>query len=422
MPEGKSHSIGPGAEGGGAGVLHRPLALEAGAPVLGLGVGGGARRWRPRRGWPGRPARRGGAAAVRDSLLRRCGSVSEASCVRLLGEVATGATAPALSRLHGHHRRCRENRKVWTIGQEVRTMLLVARRSLDAQLLGQHGRLDPAAQLQLPQQPADVRLHRRLRHRRAAPAISAFDSPSPRQRQHLALPAGQRVQDGRVGRRPRATGCAANSAISRRVTAGAIRPSPRATVRTASSRSVGVGVLQQEARRPPRAARRRRTRPGRRWSAPARRPAAPPTTCRVADTPSSRGICTSISTRSGRSSRARRTASSPSAASPTTSMSRRAAQDQDQPGAYGATGPRRPAPGSSCPSRPLVDGQLGPHQPDCRRPAPGPPRTRRPAAPTRSRMPTSPAPEPGARGPAGRRGAAHLAPSAAVARPAQRGP
>ena len=196
---------------------------------------------------------------------------------------------------------------------------------------------------------------------------------------------------------------AANARISRRVTAGAMTPSPRATVRTASTSAVGVDVLEQE--------------PGR--AGPQRPedvlvevergehqhlrqalgddlPAWP--RCRR-----SRGIRTSSTATSGRSARQARTASSPSAASPTTSMSGARVQDQHQPGAH-----RRLVVGDHHPDharlRAHVRRQLGAHPPE---PAPstGPADSRPASRSARSRMPIRPAPDPG-RGHAGAGGAA----------------
>ncbi|CAM5728546.1 hypothetical protein STENM223S_06107 [Streptomyces tendae] len=150
-------------------------------------------------------------------------------------------------------------------------------------------------------------------------ATAALESPWPRQD---STSRSRRVRSrstagSAAGSR---TGFAANSAISRRVTAGATMPSPPATVRTAVSRSLASVFFSRNPAAPARSA--PKTYSSRSKVVSTRTSASrSPTTARVAATPSRRGICTSISTRSGRSSRASATACSPSAASPTTSTS-----------------------------------------------------------------------------------------------------
>ena len=126
------------------------------------------------------------------------------------------------------------------------------------------------------------------------------------------------------------------------------------------------------------------------------------TTCRVADTPSRRGICTSISTRSGRSSRASATASLAVRRLADHLDVRRAAQDEHQPGPYGGLvlGDQHPDRHASY-AFSFGDGQCGPDPPDLAVPpcVSGPASNVPPSSATRSRMPTRPAPEPGARGP-----------------------
>ena len=240
-------------------------------------------------------------------------------------------------------------------------------------------------------------------------AISALDSPRPRQ---------PSTSSSRGVSASRTAGPAPPSgrAPPRRPRAGELRDQPPGHRRgdqplagrhgAYRGHQCGrVAVLEEEARPRPPAAPRRRTRPGRRWSAPAHPPAALGTTCGwrrprrggASGCPSAR--------RAGRSSRASRTASSPSSASPTTSM----------PGAERRmrTSPARTADWSSatrtrigCASAPVIvaasssgGGQCGPHQPDCAgRPALRAGLECSAQQGVRSRIPTRPVPEPGARG------------------------
>jgi hypothetical protein len=115
----------------------------------------------------------------------------------------------------------------------------------------------------------------------------------------------------------------AKSSMRRRVTAGASSASPPATTRTACTRSSRRTSLSRNPLAPARRASytyssrsnvvRITTFTGSATSGPARR--------RVASMPSTRGMRTSMSTTWARSRRATRTASSPSAASPTTARS-----------------------------------------------------------------------------------------------------
>ncbi len=132
---------GPGAEGGGAGVLHRPLALEAAAPVGLLEVGGGGR---------GRGLGRGGHADHGGERKEQCGEARDGSgsggfsgpesesgpaggvsaqrCSS--GEVRTNGVVRGLQTLRrpelalswrAHRSVLGEIRKVWTNRQEVQT-------------------------------------------------------------------------------------------------------------------------------------------------------------------------------------------------------------------------------------------------------------------------------------------------------------
>jgi hypothetical protein len=161
-------------------------------------------------------------------------------------------------------------------------------------------------------------------------AISSFDSPP------ATSPITSRSRSVSVSR-PRSDwgsfARAANSSISRLVMPGERSASPPATTRTACTSSSGSVSLTRNPLAPDRMASntyssrpnvvRITTRtPARRWSAAIRR---------VASSPSVPGIRMSINRTSGVSSEASRAASSPSAASPTTSMSDCASRSERNP-------------------------------------------------------------------------------------------
>ena len=134
-----------------------------------------------------------------------------------------------------------------------------------------------------------------------------------------------------------ARSCATNASISRRVRRGREQRLAAGDDAHGVEQVGGLDVLEQEARTRRRAARRRRTRRARTSSARPRacRPARGSAVIRrVASSPSMRGIRTSIRTTSGRWRRASSTASPPSAASPTTSMSGCAVEQRAEPRAH----------------------------------------------------------------------------------------
>jgi hypothetical protein len=114
----------------------------------------------------------------------------------------------------------------------------------------------------------------------------------------------------------------ANSATSRRVTPGDSRASPEATARTPRIRSAGSVFLTRKPLAPTRRASNTYSSRSKVVKMTIRTPARSSSAAmaRVASRPSTPGMRMSISTTSGRSALARRSASSPSAASPTTSI------------------------------------------------------------------------------------------------------
>ena len=93
----------------------------------------------------------------------------------------------------------------------------------DPGLVGEYDRLDPVAQLELLQHPADVGLDRR-RRRPDRSAISAFDSP---RATSVRTSSSRSVSSSSAGRRARRPVLARVSLDSRRVTDGASSASPR---------------------------------------------------------------------------------------------------------------------------------------------------------------------------------------------------
>ena len=206
-------------------------------------------------------------------------------------------------------------------------------RAAPARSRRQHHGLHTVAELELHQHPADVGLHRRLAEVQRRGDLAVRQAPG-HEHEHLALALGELRRGRRLG--VGAGGAwAANSSMSRRVTDGASRASPAATTRTASTRSsAGVSL--------------------------SRKPLAPARS--AANTYSSRSKVVRISTRGGSGcggdagggldavearacgcpsgrrragpASASSIASSPSAASPTTSMSGSASRIIRKPGPH----------------------------------------------------------------------------------------
>ena len=170
----------------------------------------------------------------------------------------------------------------------------------DSQLLRQDGRLGAAAQSQLGQQVADVRLDGRLGHAETVRGFRVGEALA-EAAEHFAFARVSSTSSGvatvRAGR-PRRSGPGELGDEAPRHSGGdhavAARDGPYGVYHFGR-----FAVLEEEARRPRRAVRRRRTRRGRRWSAPVRRRAVHRVICPVAVTPSRRGIWMSISTTCG---------------------------------------------------------------------------------------------------------------------------
>src|SRR5215211_994905 len=111
----------------------------------------------------------------------------------------------------------------------------------------------PVPQPELGQHPADVGLDGRLADVQLMGDLGVGPAPGD-QLQHLPLPVGQAVQVRRGAGVVGARANSANSAIRRRVTDGAISPSPEAIVRTASTSPSGEVCLSRNPQAPARRA------------------------------------------------------------------------------------------------------------------------------------------------------------------------